>query len=278
MRKVEKGGELMKQEERLDYLVRELVKEEEEFQEVDIPEEYQEKRRLLRSLMNIRMPRRISRKFLKIQDEFLKQEAQEKGIVEVEGLPSARQRRPATKVKNADKIVLWQGDITRLSCDAIINAANSRLLGCFIPNHECIDNAIHSAAGLQLREECARIMDAQPKEEPVGSAKLTNAYNLPCDYVIHTVGPVVQGEVTQEQKAELRSCYQSCLELAEEWKLSTIAFCCISTGEYHFPNELAAEIALDTISRFLDIAKYVKKVVINVYKEEDYRIYDRLFR
>ena len=267
----------MTQEERLNYLIEELVKEEEELEEVDIPEEYTEKRRFLRSLMNIRMPKRISREFLKVQDEFLQEEAEEKGIVYVENLPAAAERRPESSVRNADKIVLWQGDITRLACDAIVNAANSRLLGCFVPNHGCIDNAIHSAAGLQLREECAQLMRAQTEEE-VGLAKMTGAYNLPSSYVIHTVGPVVAGEVTEEEKEQLRSCYRSCLKMAEKNKLDSIAFCCISTGEYHFPNELAAEIAVEEIDSFLDHAVYLKKVVINVFKEEDYKIYDRLFR
>lgn len=268
----------MTQTERMEYLIQELIKEEEELQEIQMPEDDKEKRRLLRALMNIRMPKKISRKFLKVQDEFLQQEVREKGIQYIEELPSAKSRRPATRVRNADKMVLWQGDITRLSCDAIVNAANSRLLGCFVPNHGCIDNAIHSSAGIQLREECARLMALQKDEEPNGMAKITKAYNLPCEYVIHTVGPIVMGDVTEEQKAELRSCYQSCLELAEDWHLHSIAFCCISTGEFHFPNDLAAEIALDTIDRFLDISQYVNKVIINVFKEEDYRIYDRLFR
>ena len=268
----------MNQEERLDYLVKELVNEEEELQEVEIPQDYQEKRKLLRALMNIRMPKKASRKFLKIQDEFLQEESQDKGIIYAGKLPSALDRRRGSKVKNADKMVLWQGDITRLACDAIVNAANGRLLGCFIPNHGCIDNAIHSAAGIQLREECARIMEQQDEEEPVGKAKITRAYNLPCDYVLHTVGPIVYGEVTDEQVEELRSCYRACLGLAEKYKLHSIAFCCISTGEFHFPNELAAKTALEVIDDFLDHAVYVQKVIINVFKEEDYKIYDRLFR
>lgn len=268
----------MNQEERLNYLVKELIDEEDELREVEIPEDYQEKRRLLRALMNIRMPKKASRKFLKIQDEFLQEEAEDKGIIYAENLPAASERRRGSKVRNADKMVLWQGDITRLACDAIVNAANARLLGCFVPNHGCIDNAIHSAAGIQLREECARIIEQQDDEEPIGQAKITRAYNLPCDYVLHTVGPIVQGEVTEEQKKELKSCYESCLKLAEKYHLESVAFCCISTGEFHFPNEMAAEIAIGTIDDFLDTAVNVKKVIINVFKEEDYKIYDRLFR
>lgn len=268
----------MTQEERLDYLVRELVKEEEELEEVEIPEEYAEKRRFLRSLMNIRMPRKISREFLKVQDEFLQEEAEDKGIIYVENLPSAADRRPNTGVKHADKMVLWQGDITRIACDAIVNAANSRLLGCFIPNHGCIDNAIHSAAGLQLREECAMLMAEETDEVAPGQAKITGAYNLPCSYVIHTVGPIVEDAVTEKEEGELRACYRNCLELAEKNKLESIAFCCISTGEFHFPHEAAAKIALETIDEFMEKAVHLKKVVINVFLEEDYKIYDKLFR
>lgn len=268
----------MTQEERLDYLIGELVKEEEELEEVEIPKEYAAKRRFLRALMNIRMPRKISREFLKVQDEFLQEEAEDKGIIYVENLPSAAERRPDSKVKNVDKMILMQGDITRIACDAIVNAANSRLLGCFVPNHGCIDNAIHSAAGLQLREECAMLMEEQDDEEEPGRAKITGAYNLPSSYVIHTVGPTVGAEVTEKDKEELRSCYQSCLELAEKNKLESLAFCCISTGEFHFPNELAAEIALDTIDRFMENAVHLKKIILTVFKEEDYRIYDRLLR
>lgn len=267
----------MTQEERLNYLIGELVKEEEELEEVEIPETYDEKRRFLRALMNIRMPKRIPRELLRVQDEFLRQEAKDKGIIYVENLPAASERREDTRVRHADRMILWQGDITRLACDAVVNAANARLLGCFVPNHGCIDNAIHSAAGMQLREECAQLMRAQTEEEP-GKAKLTGAYNLPSSYVIHTVGPIVEREVTAEDERLLRECYRSCLKLAEKNRLESIAFCCISTGEYRFPNERAAEIAVEEIDAFLDHALHVKKVIINVFKETDYRIYDRLFR
>lgn len=267
----------MTQEERLEYLIKELMSEEEELEQ-EMPATYEEKRRLLRALMNIRMPKKIPHEFLKVQNAFLLQESEEKGIVYVENLPVSSSRRPDTKIRNASKIVLWQGDITRLCVDAIVNAANGRLLGCFIPNHGCIDNAIHSAAGLQLREECAAIMKESIVEEPVGGAQLTGAYNLPCEYVIHTVGPTVNGELTKENIRELHSCYHSCLEMAELNKLHSIAFGCIATEAGGFPKEEAAAIAVDTIDKFLDKSIYVNKVVINVFKEEDYSIYDRLFQ
>ena len=271
------GVNKMTQEDRLEYLIRELMSEEEELEQ-EMPETYDEKRRLLRALMNIRMPKKISHEFIKIQNAFLTEEAEERGIVYVENLPVSSSRRPDTKIRNASKIVLWQGDITRLSVDAIVNAANGRLLGCFIPNHGCIDNAIHSAAGLQLREECAAIMKESIVEEPVGGAQLTGGYNLPCEYVIHTVGPTVTGELTKDNIRDLRSCYHSCLEMAELNKLSSIAFGCIATEAGGFPKEEAAAVAVDTIDKFLDKSIYVNKVVINVFKEEDYKIYDRLFQ
>lgn len=272
-----KWGDSMTQEERMEFLIQELMSEEEELEQ-EMPETYEEKRKLLRALMNIRMPKKIPHEFLKVQNAFLTEEAKERGIVYVENLPVASSRRPDTKIRNASKIVLWQGDITRLSVDAIVNAANGRLLGCFIPNHGCIDNAIHSAAGLQLREECAVIMEDRTVEEAVGGAQLTGAYNLPCEYVIHTVGPTVSGELTRQNLMDLRNCYHSCLELAEINKLTSIAFGCIATEAGGFPKEEAAAIAVDTIDKFLDKSLYVEKVVINVFQEEDYKIYDRLFQ
>lgn len=224
-------------------------------------------RRLLRSLMNVRPPMPLREDFLKVQDAFLSAEREEKGVIDVEGLP----------VSSADpRLILWQGDITRLKADAIVDADNSALLGCFYPCHGCIDNAIHSAAGLQLRDECNRIMEAQGYPEPNGQAKLTKGYNLPARYVLHTVGPIVQGQVTQENRDDLASCYRSCLSLAAEHKLETVAFCCISTGEYRFPNREAAEIAVRTVKEFLDQKTSIRKVIFNVFKDIDAEIYREL--
>ena len=172
-------------------------------------------------------------------------------------------------------LYLWQGDITTLAVDAIVNAANSAMLGCFVPCHGCIDNAIHSAAGVQLRLECARIM-AQQAEEPTGRAKITRAYNLPCRYVLHTVGPIIDGQVTRQDRELLASCYRSCLELAATYGLKSIAFCCISTGEFHFPNELAAEIAIRTVKAFQQQNPNRMEVIFNVFKDCDYEIYKKL--
>ena len=221
-------------------------------------------RRLLRSLMNLRPPVPLDPQFLQIQDEVLSEEREAKGVVDGDRLPAA-----ATN----SRLALWQGDITRLRVDAIVNAANSALLGCFCPCHGCIDNAIHSAAGLQLRDECNQIMQAQGRPEPNGQAKLTHGCNLPAKYVLHTVGPIIQGPVTRRGREELASCYRSCLELAAEHSLETIAFCCISTGEFHFPNREAAEIAVSTVTGFLQHNTSIRKVIFNVFKDIDTQIY-----
>lgn len=224
-------------------------------------------RRLLRSLMNVRPPMPLAPNFLGLQNEVLSAEREEKGVVDAAALP---------EVPGHPGVVLWQGDITRLKADAIVNAANSALLGCFCPCHGCIDNAIHSAAGLQLREECHRLMEEQGHGEPNGRAKLTGGYNLPAKYVLHTVGPIVQGRVTNRDRRSLADCYRSCLELAAEHGLKSVAFCCISTGEFHFPNREAAEIAVKTVTGFLRTPTSIKKVIFNVFKDIDAEIYREL--
>ena len=224
-------------------------------------------RRLLRSLMNVRPPMPLRQDFLAVQDEFLAADAAEKGVVDAERLPTAA---------NHPRLALWQGDITRLKVDAIVNAANSALLGCFCPCHGCIDNAIHSAAGLQLRNECNEIMRRQGYPEPNGRAKLTRGYNLPAAYVLHTVGPIIQGRVTRRDREELAECYRSCLELAAEHGLKSVAFCCISTGEFHFPNREAAEIAVQTVTDFLRHDASIQRVIFNVFKDIDAEIYQGL--
>ena len=255
----------MKQEDRLNYLIRYLLQEKEEYQEISVPTELADQKRLLRSLMNVRLPAPVHSEFLKIQDVYLQEEAAARGITRIETLSPV-----------SEGIYLWQGDITTLNCDAIVNAANSQMLGCFIPCHGCIDNAIHSAAGIQLRLECARIMAQQRTEEPTGKAKITKSYNLPCRYVLHTVGPIIRGTVTSEDRQLLAGCYRSCLELAAAHDLKSIAFCCISTGEFHFPNELAAEIAVQTVRDFQKDSQNHMEVIFNVFKDNDYEIYKRL--
>ena len=222
------------------------------------------RRRLLRSLLNVRPPGAPAAEFIRLQDELLSAETAEKGVVDISGLTPAR-----------EGIYLWQGDITRLRADAIVNAANPELLGCFYPCHGCIDNAIHSAAGVLLREECAAVMARQGHPEPPGGAKVTAAYNLPSKYVIHTVGPVVSGEVTSEDEKLLRSCCRSCLEAADGLGAASVALPCISTGEYRFPNALAASITLGEVVRFHG-ERPEMKIIIDVYRDEDYEIYRRL--
>lgn len=266
----------MTREERVDSLVAYLKRENEGYAAIQSPVDYDGKRRLLRSLMNVRFPGEASGQYMRLQDELLQEETREKGIVACMDLPAAEEAYPCREIRNADRIFLWQGDITRLSVDAIVNAANSQMLGCFVPCHGCIDNAIHSAAGIQLRNECAQLMEAQGHEEATGKAKITRGYNLPARHVIHTVGPIVGMQVTKKNREELKSCYLSCLKLAEKQGLKSIAFCCISTGEFHFPNKLAAQIAVDTVDRYLTSSR-IEQVIFNVFKDEDYHIYQKLF-
>ena len=224
------------------------------------------RRYFLRCLMNVREPHALSESFLAAQDALLAAEREEKGVISVEDL---------TPLPIDERLILWQGDITRLRVDAIVNAANSALLGCFRPGHNCIDNVIHSAAGLQLREECAAIMKKQGHEEPTGQAKLTAGYNLPAKHVLHTVGPIISGPLTERDRELLASCYRSCLRLAEENGLKSLAFCCISTGVFHFPKEEAASIAIGTLREYLQESS-IKKIIFCVHGDENYRIYQKL--
>ncbi len=252
----------MNQSERRLFLIQSLLKENPEYRDMRIPADANSQRRLLRGLLNIRAPRRIGADFLQIQDAYLQTETAAKGVTDVADLTPLQ-----------PGLYLWQGDITTLKCDAIVNAANSGMTGCYCPNHGCIDNAIHTYAGVQLRLACAEIMDRQGHPEPTGQAKITPAFDLPCRYVLHTVGPIINGRVTQRDRALLASCYRSCLELAAENGLESVAFCCISTGEFHFPNEQAAEIAVQTVKAFLKKQTSVKKVIFNVFKDMDKKIY-----
>lgn len=267
----------MTREQRVRSLINYLKKENDGYASIMEPVNYHEKRNLLRSLMNVRWPGEASPEYLKLQDELLKEELKKKGIVRLKDIPVVEDEYSCSGIKNADRISIWQGDITRLSVDAIVNAANSQMLGCFVPCHGCIDNAIHSAAGIQLRNECAEIMDRQGHEEPTGKAKITKGYNLPAKHVIHTVGPIVGISVTEKQREQLQSCYLSSMILAEKERLWSIAFCCISIGEFHFPNKLAAQIAVETVDRYLSKSR-LERVVFNVFKDEDLNIYKKLMR
>ena len=256
----------MNQQERRLYLIRELLQETQE-PSLTIPTNFLAQKQLLRGLMNIRPPRPISQSFLRIQDAYLQEEQRKKGIVSLDTLSPIQ-----------PGIYLWRGDITTLSCDAIVNAANSGMTGCYVPNHHCIDNCIHTFSGVQLRLVCANLMQQQGYAEPTGQAKITPAYNLPCRYILHTVGPIISGRVSRKDRAALASCYHSCLEPAAAHQLESVAFCCISTGEFHFPNEQAAEIAVQTVQQFLRQETSVKQVIFNVFKDVDQAIYKRLLR
>lgn len=255
----------MTQQERRLFLIRMLLGESNEYRQMDLPDNDSKQKKLLRSLLNVRNPKPISNEFLKVQDEYLQAEISQKGVTELADLTPIQ-----------ESIYLWQGDITTLKVDGIVNAANSGMTGCYYPCHGCIDNAIHTFAGVQLRLACAELMKRQGHEEETGNAKITPAFNLPCNYIFHTVGPIVGRTLTEKDCMQLMSCYCSCLDLAVQNYLKSIAFCCISTGEFHFPNDKAAEIAVETVKAFQLKSKSNIKVVFNVFKDKDYEIYKKL--
>lgn len=256
----------MTQEDRRFFLIRALLDERIEYRGIAVPEDEQSQKKLLRSLLNVRPAVEISPAFLSVQDIYLSEELKRKGITDAASL---------TPIEG--KLCLWQGDITTLRIDAIVNAANAQMTGCYVPCHSCIDNCIHTFSGVQLRAECDRQMRAQGHEEPTGSAKITPGYNLPCRYILHTVGPIVQGRLTEQHRAELASCYRACLRLAEENGAKSIAFCCISTGVFGFPQQAAAEIAVGAVREYLNNSS-IGQVVFNVFKDEDYAIYQKLLK
>lgn len=267
-------GNREKQEKRLDYLLGKFLADSDGYGDMDIPKHTEEKRMLLRSLMNIRLPRKMDETVLKVQDEYLKERAQEKGIV-----------RPSDILLIRDHLSLWQGDITRLAADGIVNAANSQMLGCFIPLHSCIDNCIHTYAGIELRAECFRQMTELRKvygedyEQLVAVPLLTDGFNLPARKIIHVVGPMVSGHLTGALEEDLARCYRNTLDLCRENGLRTLAFCCISTGVFHFPSPRAAEIAVHTVTGWME--KHpgaMDRVIFNVFKEEDRKYYEQNLR
>ena len=249
------------------WLIKELQKDSSQLSNYPIPADEQGQKDLLRGLMNIWMPKELSDEFLKIQDEYLTEENRRIGITDIEDLQP---------IAGNNRLYLWQGDMTTLKVSAIVNPANEALLGCFRILHSCADNVIHSKAGLGLRYKCNCIMEKQGHPEPTGQAKITPAYNLPCDYVIHTVGPIVQGPLTKKHEELLASCYKSCLDIAEENGVKSIALCCISTGVFMFPNQRAAEIAVETVKNWLDETGSEMKIVFNVFKDIDFEIYEKL--
>ena len=262
----------MTQNERLTYLVEEFKADSGEYRDLQTPADEEGKRQVLRSLMNIRMPRGMSSDVLDVQDAYLQERAAEKGVVELSDIPELR-----------DGMSIWQGDITRLSVDAIVNAANSQMLGCFVPMHTCIDNCIHTFAGVQLRAECARKMNqlrdryGPDYEQPTAVPMLTDAYNLPAKKVVHVVGPIVQYSLTPELERDLADCYRNTLDLCRDEGLRSVAFCCISTGVFRFPNRRAAEIAVATVSEWLaENEGAMDRVIFNVFKDEDKELYYEL--
>ncbi len=260
------------QEERLDYLVEEFKADSDEYRDLQTPADTEGKRRVLRSLMNIRMPRSMSEDVLKVQDDYLKERISENGIVTLADIPVTK-----------NNLSIWQGDITRLKVDAIVNAANSQMLGCFVPMHTCIDNCIHTYAGIQMRAECHRQMNnlrikyGRDYEQPTAVPMLTPGYNLPARNVIHVVGPIVNYGLYPELEKELSDCYKNTLNMCAENSLKSVAFCCISTGVFHFPNQRAAEIAVNTVTDWMkEHEDQMERVIFNVFKDEDKEYYEQL--
>ena len=272
------------QQDRLDYLLQEFKKDSKQYKDLEVEDDYESKRMALRSLMNIRMPKEMAEDVVKVQDAFLALEAAEKGIVAISDIRTIKEQY-GSRHPYGDKLSVWQGDITRLAVDAIVNAANSQMLGCFVPCHRCIDNAIHSAAGIELRAECnhkmnqKRIQYGSRYEEPTGQAMLTKGYNLPAKYVIHTVGPIVGYRLTEQLRQDLRNCYESVLKCCVDNEIRSVAFCCISTGEFHFPNEEAAKIAVETVTSVLhDFESKFDRIIFNVFKDLDKQYYEELLK
>lgn len=270
-----------KQEERLDYLVKEFKADSDQYKELQTPADTEGKRRILRSLMNVRMPKEMDQSVLSVQDDYLSERALEKGIVSLPDIPAVAEQ--GSNSSFADKISIWQGDITRLAADAIVNAANSQMLGCFIPMHTCIDNCIHTFAGVQLRAECDRQMKELRKkygrdyEQPTAVPMLTDAYNLPAKKIVHIVGPIVSYKLTTVLEKDLADCYRNTLDLCEQNGLRSVAFCCISTGVFRFPNKRAAEIAVQTVTDWMSVHPgAVERVIFNVFKDVDFEIYEKL--
>ncbi len=258
------------QDRRLDRLVEAFIADSDDYKNLTVPNDTPGKRQLLRSLMNIRMPKSLPEDILDVQNEYLAERSKEKGIVRLSDIPVI-----------CDGLSLWQGDITRLAVDAIVNAANAQMLGCFIPMHACIDNCIHTYAGVQLRAECARQMSrlrhihGNNYEQPTAVPMLTDAYNLPARKVIHIVGPVVRHQLTPELEQALSDCYEHVLDMCRENGLSTVAFCCISTGVFHFPGRKAARIAVNAVRRWMAAHPGgVERVIFNVFKNEDKMFYE----
>ena len=267
-------NEEMTQNGRLDLLVEEFKADSVQYKDLQTPKDAEGKRRILRSLMNVRMPRKMDEAVLAVQDEYLQARIRENGIVEPADIPIIR-----------DRMSIWQGDITRLAVDAIVNAANSQMLGCFVPMHTCIDNCIHTFAGVQLRAECNRQMNAlrirygRDYEQPTAVPMLTDAYNLPAKKVVHIVGPIVEYGLTKELEEQLAACYRNTLDMCLENGLRTVAFCCISTGVFRFPNKRAAQIAVQTVSEWLPLhAWQMDRVIFNVFKDEDKEYYEQLLQ
>ena len=262
--------------EKLVYLIDYLLKENKNIKTNKIPNDEESKKKLYRSLCNIREPKPIDEKYIQIENEYLQEELNKKKVTKVETIKTVLDIFPNSSLKHKDKICLWEGDITTLEIDAIVNAGNSQGIGCFLPLHSCIDNQVNSNAGVLLRLECNEIMKKKNYNLETSEAIYTRGYNLPSKYVIQTVGPIIYGKVTEVEEKQLTNCYVNSLKLAMKIGIKNIAFPCISTGEFRFPKNQASRIAIATVEQFLHkYADEFEKVVFNVFREDDYKIYER---
>ncbi|MDD5921642.1 MAG: protein-ADP-ribose hydrolase [Eubacteriales bacterium] len=265
----------MTQDARRIYLIQELQKEMPEFAKYPIPKKKSEQEEFLRGLFNVRPVHPVSEEFTSVQDAYLKERAAEKGITDAASLPV---------VPSDARLVLWKGDITTLRCDAVVNAANSSMTGCWRWCHYCIDNAIQTYSGYQTRRDCAEYMENKRKKygdgymQPTSLPMLTSAYNLPSKYIVHVVGPIVTPFLTAKHKEQLAACYRNCLNLAEKHGCTNIAFCSISTGVFMFPPEKAAVTAVATVKKWLDEHpdSCMQKVIFNVFSDSQLAIYQEL--
>lgn len=265
--------------EKLDFLINYLLKESEETQGITIPNNIEDKKNLWRSLCNIREPNPISKEYLQVENEYLQEELKKKNITKIEDIKSISETIKKSNLEDSNKICLWKGDITTLQINCIVNAANSQGLGCFVPCHKCIDNQINTFAGISLRLECNEKMKERNYFLHTGNAFITKGYNLPSKYVIHTVGPIINANVTDQEINDLKNCYINSLDLAKKHKIREIAFCSISTGEFKFPKDEACKIAIKTVRNYLkENVKFFDKVVFNVFTDEDYEIYSSNLR
>ena len=260
--------------ENLDYLIEYLLKDCGYSEK--IPDDINQKKSLYRGLVNVREPKPISAEYLEVEDKYLQEELKNKKIKNADELLTIKEQYVNNNLDNSDKMCIWQGDITKLKIGAIVNPANSQGLGCFLPNHNCIDNQIQTFAGIRMRLECNEYMKTINYNLETSKCFITEGYNLPAKKVIHAVGPIVESFLTDDLRTDLENTYINCLKCAIENGIRTISFPCISTGVFRFPKDEASKIAIRTVDKFLSENKdKIDKVIFNLWSKEDVIIYER---